>query len=224
MRGDETAIAHRRKVLFPRRQACGDKLPVDARRLEPAAHVVVNDAELIAVVNLDFLIQRHRLGLPLFQEEDLGAIRIVAHEGGDFLSQRFGFPLRVLAIHRAGFNAATLVAPYHFQRRVRCIEAFDRRRVAEAFAQAVVEVRALTGWLVDQDSPVALLAFHSAEGLPAWRRHATADSRQLFSRCPACARIIWQPAVKGFFGRRCAKHWKNKKAARSPGQNADEFR
>src|SRR6516164_6616057 len=35
---------------------------------------------------------------------------ILLHGGGDFLSQRFGFPLIVPAIHRAGFNAATLAA------------------------------------------------------------------------------------------------------------------
>ena len=85
---------------------------------------------------------------------------ILLHGGGDFLSQQFGFPLTVPAIHRAGFNAATLVAPYHFQRRVRRIEAFDHLRVAEAFGQGVAEIRALTGWLLDQGCPsIALFGF-----------------------------------------------------------------
>jgi dienelactone hydrolase len=85
---------------------------------------------------------------------------ILLHGGSDFLSQRYGFPLKVPAIHRAGFNAATLVAPYHFQRRVRRIETFDHLRVAEAFAQAVAEIRAFTGWLLDQGSAsVALFGF-----------------------------------------------------------------
>jgi hypothetical protein len=75
---------------------------------------------------------------------------ILLHGGGDFLNHRLRFPLMVPAIHRARFNAATLVAPYHFQRRARHIEAFDHLRVAEAFAQAVSEIRALTGWLRDQ--------------------------------------------------------------------------
>jgi len=70
---------------------------------------------------------------------------ILLRGGGDFLSYWYGFPLAVPAIHRAGFNAATLVAPYHFRRRVRRIEAFDHLRVAEAFAQGVAEIRALTG-------------------------------------------------------------------------------
>jgi dienelactone hydrolase len=82
---------------------------------------------------------------------------ILLHGGCDFLNHRYRFPLMVPAIHRAGFNAATLVAPYHFQRRVRRIETFDHLRVAEAFAQAVAETRALTGWLLDQGSPSVAL-------------------------------------------------------------------
>jgi hypothetical protein len=82
---------------------------------------------------------------------------ILLHGGGDFLGHRYGFPLKVPAIHRAGFNAATLMAPYHFQRRVRSIEAFDYLRVAEAFAQGVAEIRALTGWLLDQRCPSVAL-------------------------------------------------------------------
>ena len=47
---------------------------------------------------------------------------ILLHGGGDMLNHRYRFPLTVPAIHHAGFNAVTLVAPYHFQRRVRRIE------------------------------------------------------------------------------------------------------
>jgi dienelactone hydrolase len=82
---------------------------------------------------------------------------ISLHGGGDFLNHRYRFPWMVPAIHRAGFNAATLVAPYHFQRHVGRIDAFDHLRVAEAFAQGVAEIRALTGWLQGQGcSSVAL--------------------------------------------------------------------
>ncbi len=82
------------------------------------------------------------------------------HGGGDFLSHRWRFPWMVPATHRAGFNAATLQAPYHFQRRVGRIEAFNHLRVAEAFAQAVAEIRALTGWLLDEGCPsVSLFGF-----------------------------------------------------------------
>jgi len=101
---------------------------------------------------------------------------ILLHGGGDFLGYRYGFPLMVPAIRRAGFNAATLVAPYHFQRRVPRIEAFDHLRVAEAFAQGVAEIRALTGWLLAQGRPsVALFGF----SLGGWFAGlvATRDSR-----------------------------------------------
>jgi len=85
---------------------------------------------------------------------------ILLHGGGDFLSHRFGFPLAVPVIHHAGFNAATLVAPYHFQRWVGRIDSFDHLRVAEAFAQAVAEIRALVGWLLDCGCPsVSLFGF-----------------------------------------------------------------
>ena len=101
---------------------------------------------------------------------------ILLHGGGDFLSQRFGFPLIVPAIHRAGFNAATLAAPYHFQRRVCRIEAFDHLRVAEAFGQGVAEIRTLTGWLLGQGCPSVVLFGISLGG---WLTGlaATRDSR-----------------------------------------------
>lgn len=101
---------------------------------------------------------------------------ILLHGGGDFLSQRFGFPLMVPAIHRAGFNSATLAAPYHFQRRVRHIETFDHLRVAEAFGQAVAEIRALTGWLLEQGCPAVALFGFSLGGWLAGLA-ATHDSR-----------------------------------------------
>ena len=101
---------------------------------------------------------------------------ILLHGGGDFLSQQFGFPLTVPAIHRAGFNAATLVAPYHFQRRVRRIEAFDHLRVAEAFGQGVAEIRSLTGWLLNQGCPSIALFGISLGGWLAGLT-ATGDSR-----------------------------------------------
>ena len=82
---------------------------------------------------------------------------ILLHGGGDSLNHRCRFPLMVPAIQRAGFNAATLEEPYHFQRRVRRMEAFDHLRVAEGFSQGVAEIRALTGWLLDQGCPSVAL-------------------------------------------------------------------
>ena len=101
---------------------------------------------------------------------------ILLHGGGDFLNHRYRFPLTVPAIHRAGFNAATLAAPYHIQRRVRRIEAFDHLRVAEAFGQGVAEIRALTGWLLNQGCPSIALFGISLGGWLAGLT-ATRDSR-----------------------------------------------
>jgi dienelactone hydrolase len=82
---------------------------------------------------------------------------ILLHGGSDFLNHRYRFPWMVPAIHRAGFNATTLVAPYHFQRRAPRVERWDHLRMTEAFAQAVAEIRALTGWLLAQGCPSVAL-------------------------------------------------------------------
>ena len=140
---------------------------------------------------------------------------ILLHGGGDSLNHRYGFPLKVSAIHRAGFNASTLVAPYHFQRRVRCIEAFDHLRVAEAFGQAVAEIRSLTGWLLDQGCPsVALFGF----SLGGWLAglSATSDSRlkAIVLAAPGVRRdyratrgegVLWPPMRKALEKQKAAR-------------------
>jgi pimeloyl-ACP methyl ester carboxylesterase len=82
---------------------------------------------------------------------------ILLHGGGDFLNHRFRFPRMVPACNRAGFNVATLVAPYHFQRKARRLKKWDHLRTAGAFAQGVAEIRALTGWLLEQGCPAVAL-------------------------------------------------------------------
>ena len=61
---------------------------------------------------------------------------------------------------RAGFNAATLELPFHFQRRSRGHGGLHGPyflKLVEMRAQAVAEIRALTGWLLEQGcSAVAL--------------------------------------------------------------------
>ena len=101
---------------------------------------------------------------------------ILLHGGVDFVTHRCRFPAMVPAIHRAGCNAATLVAPYHFQRGVRRVEAFDHLRVAEAFGQGVAEIRALTGWLLNQGCPSVGLFGYSLGGWLAGLA-ATSDAR-----------------------------------------------
>ena len=143
---------------------------------------------------------------------------ILLHGGGDFLGYRYGFPLKVPAIHRAGFNAGTLVAPYHFQRRVRRIEAFDHLQVAEAFGQGVAEIRALTGWLLNQRCPAVALFGFSLGGWLAGLA-ATRDSRlkAVILALPGVRRdyratsgegVLWTPMRKALKNKKLrAKRW-----------------
>lgn len=78
---------------------------------------------------------------------------ILLHGGGDFLNYRFRFPWIASGCNWAGYNAATLVAPHHFQRRSRGRLEWDYLRTAKAFAQSVAEIRALAGWCLAQGCP-----------------------------------------------------------------------
>jgi Alpha/beta hydrolase family len=139
---------------------------------------------------------------------------ILLHGGGDFMGYRYGFPLKVPAIHRAGFNAATLVAPYHFQRLICGIGAFDHLRVAEAFGQGVAEIRALTGWLLNQGCPSIALSGISLGGWLAGLA-ATRDSRfkaivlgvpRVHSNYPVLRGegVLWPPMRKALERRKAA--------------------
>src|ERR1700677_3627258 len=80
--------------------------------------------------------------------------------GGAPLSHNFLFPLIPRHCNRAGFNAATLVAPYHFQRRPRqrgTYDGGDCLLLAKAAAQGIAEIRALTGWLLGEGCPAVVL-------------------------------------------------------------------
>jgi len=85
---------------------------------------------------------------------------IILLDGAFSVGYHTAFPWLARRINRAGFNVATLVAPYDLQRRPRrpieenCLE-FSR-----AMAQSVAEIRALTGWLLDEGCPsVGLVGF-----------------------------------------------------------------
>jgi len=88
---------------------------------------------------------------------------VLLHGGGDSLGYRFRYPLMCRQCNRAGFNAATLVSPYHFQRRPQHAKALrwpNYLRLAEATAQAIAEIRAFTAWLLAEGCPaVALWGF-----------------------------------------------------------------
>lgn len=107
---------------------------------------------------------------------------ILLHGGGGFPDHQFRFPLMARRCNRAGINAVTLVAPYHFQRRPRqlggpgfpsCLQ------VAQAAAQSVAEIRAVTGWLLGEGCPAVSLWGYS---MGAWQAGmAVCSDRRLAS-------------------------------------------
>ena len=85
---------------------------------------------------------------------------ILLHVFADSASYQFRFPSMARRFNRAGINVATLVAPYHFQRCLRPRGEFDLGdclRLAEAMAQGIAEIRALTGWLLGEGCPAVTL-------------------------------------------------------------------
>jgi hypothetical protein len=95
---------------------------------------------------------------------------VLLHGGGDFPGHQFVFHLFARRCQRAGFNAATLESPYHFQRRPRqygpmsllCqyhpLISPDYLQMAKTWAQAVAEIRSLSGWLLGEGCPAVALA------------------------------------------------------------------
>jgi pimeloyl-ACP methyl ester carboxylesterase len=113
---------------------------------------------------------------------------IILLDGAFGAGYRCGLPWLARRINRAGFNAATLVAPSSLQRRPRrpieenCLDA------ARAMAQSVAEIRALTGWLLEEGCPsVGLVGF----SLGGWLAGLTACSDTRI----ACA-VLTVPAVR----------------------------
>jgi len=85
---------------------------------------------------------------------------IILLDGYPAVGYHSAFPLLARRFNRAGFNVATLVAPYELQRRPRRPFEWDCLMFARSMAQNVAEIRALTGWLLDAGCPsVALLGF-----------------------------------------------------------------
>jgi hypothetical protein len=98
------------------------------------------------------------------------------------------FPLLARRFNRAGFNVATLVASYNLQRRPRRPIECNCLEFAREIAQNVAEIRALTGWLLDEGCPsVGLLGF----SFGAWLAGLTACSDTRI----ACA-VLTVPAVR----------------------------
>jgi pimeloyl-ACP methyl ester carboxylesterase len=86
---------------------------------------------------------------------------ILLHGAGGNPDYNFRFPLIARRSNRAGFNTATLMAPYQLQRRSRqfggSLGYSDSLQFAEATAQAIAEIRALTGWLLGKGCPAVAL-------------------------------------------------------------------
>ena len=94
---------------------------------------------------------------------------VLLHGGGDFPGHQLGFHWFARRCNRAGFNAVTLELPYHFQRRPRqygplgilCqyspLISPDYLQLAKTYAQAVAEIRSLSGWLLAAGCPTVAL-------------------------------------------------------------------
>ncbi len=132
------------------------------------------------------------------------------------LGYRFGFALIARRCNRAGFNAATLEAPYHFQRYPRqagIVSPVDYLRMAQAVAQAASEIRALTGWLLAEGCPAVALWGLSMGGWLAGmtvcreaRLAAVVMTLPVVRSNPSCAdRIIWRDVREAWQGLRWAE-------------------
>jgi hypothetical protein len=113
---------------------------------------------------------------------------IVLLDGSPAVGYHSALPLLARRFNRAGFNAATWVAPYHLQRRPRRPIEENCLEFAREISQGVAEIRALTGWLLDEGCPsVGLLGF----SFGGWLAGLTACSDARI----ACA-ILTVPAVR----------------------------
>jgi len=115
----------------------------------------------------------------------------------DSASYQLRFPLLARRCNRAGFNVATLVAPYHFQRCPPQRAAFDIGDClfwAERAAQAIAEIRALTGWLLGEGCPAVALWGYSAGASDAGM--AVCRDARLAAVVMAAPRVRMRPCVE----------------------------
>jgi hypothetical protein len=118
---------------------------------------------------------------------------IILLDGYPPVGNHFAFPLLARRVNRAGFNVATLVAPYNLQRRPRRAIEEDCLEFARAMAQNVAEIRALTGRLLDEGCPSVGLLGISFGG---WAAGLTACSDARIAAVvlimPAAAWRMWR--------------------------------
>src|SRR5208282_5688663 len=85
---------------------------------------------------------------------------IIFLDGNPAVGYHFAFPLVARWLNRAGFNMATLIASYHLKRRPRRSLEWSCLAFARVMTQNVAEIRALTGWLLDEGCPsVGIVGF-----------------------------------------------------------------
>lgn len=118
---------------------------------------------------------------------------IILLDGYPAIGYHTAFPLLARRFNRAGFNVATLVAPYNLQRRPRRPVKENCLEFARAMAQQVAEIRALTGWLLDEGCPSVGLLGVSFGTWPAGLI-ACSDARiaSVVLILPAVAWRMWQ--------------------------------
>jgi hypothetical protein len=110
---------------------------------------------------------------------------IVLLDGSPSVGYHSAFPLLARRVNRAGFNVATLVAACHLRRRPRRLIEWNCLELARVMAQNVAEIRALTGWLLDQGWPSVGLVGFSFGG---WLAGLTACSDSRIACRSHCAR------------------------------------
>jgi hypothetical protein len=113
---------------------------------------------------------------------------IILLDGYPAVGYHSAFPLLARRFNRAGFNVATMVAPYNLQRCPRRPIEENCLEFAREIAQNVAEIRALTGWLLDEGCPSVGLPGFSHGG---WLAGLTACSDTRI----ACA-VLTVPRVR----------------------------
>jgi Alpha/beta hydrolase domain containing 18 len=78
---------------------------------------------------------------------------IILVDASPAIGYHTAFPWLARRFNRAGFNAAALVPPYQLQRRPRRPIEGNLLDLAQTMAQNVAEIRALTGWLLEEGCP-----------------------------------------------------------------------
>lgn len=121
---------------------------------------------------------------------------IILLDGNPAIGYHTAFPLIARRFNRAGFNLALLVAPYHLQRRPRRPVEENCLEFARAMAQNVAEIRALTGWLLDEGCPsVALQGFSFGGWLAGLTACCDARIAAAVMTVPGVCMRYYQPVV-----------------------------